>query len=143
MIIYREEKVRQKILRIFKIWEQRSVYDDEFLSDLTGLLSAGAVKKTDDEALDFQVRLYYCNNWFICKQIHWINKFGLSCYYWWKTENGLFFCNNISSSWLRQSERVHITFEPVKRSDLLLFYIWRGIGTVYRQKVVIKILFLH
>ncbi|XP_048004711.1 formin-like protein 3 isoform X2 [Leguminivora glycinivorella] len=52
--LVREEKVRQKILRIFKIWEQRSVYDDEFLSDLTGLLSAGAVKKTDDEALDFQ-----------------------------------------------------------------------------------------
>ncbi|KAL4713750.1 hypothetical protein ACJJTC_004281 [Scirpophaga incertulas] len=36
------------------IWEQRSVYDEEFLTDLTGLLSAGAVKKTDDDALDFQ-----------------------------------------------------------------------------------------
>lgn len=31
------------------------MYDDEFLSDLTGLLSAGAIKKTDDDPLDFQV----------------------------------------------------------------------------------------
>ncbi|XP_023937662.1 uncharacterized protein LOC112045618 isoform X2 [Bicyclus anynana] len=52
--LVRDEKVRAKILRIFKIWEQRSVYDDEFLSDLTGLLSAGAIKKTDDDPLDFQ-----------------------------------------------------------------------------------------
>ncbi|CAH0403330.1 unnamed protein product [Chilo suppressalis] len=52
--LVRDEKVRPKILRIFKIWEQRSVYDDEFLSDLTGLLSAGAIKKTDDDPLDFQ-----------------------------------------------------------------------------------------
>ncbi|XP_026748495.2 serine/threonine-protein kinase pakG isoform X2 [Galleria mellonella] len=52
--LVRDEKVRTKILRIFKIWEQRGVYDDEFLSDLTGLLSAGAIKKTDDDALEFQ-----------------------------------------------------------------------------------------
>ncbi|CAH0598314.1 unnamed protein product [Chrysodeixis includens] len=52
--LVRDEKVRPKILRIFKIWEQRSVYDDEFLSDLTGLLSAGAIKKTDDESIEFQ-----------------------------------------------------------------------------------------
>ncbi|XP_059056289.1 uncharacterized protein LOC131850135 [Achroia grisella] len=52
--LVRDEKVRTKILRIFKIWEQRGVYDDEFLSDLTGLLSAGAIKKTDDDPLDFQ-----------------------------------------------------------------------------------------
>ncbi|KAM3958401.1 LOW QUALITY PROTEIN: uncharacterized protein ACR2FA_007550 [Aphomia sociella] len=52
--LVRDEKVRPKILRIFKIWEQRGVYDDEFLSDLTGLLSAGAIKKTDDDPLDFQ-----------------------------------------------------------------------------------------
>ncbi|XP_045761912.1 regulation of nuclear pre-mRNA domain-containing protein 2 isoform X3 [Maniola jurtina] len=52
--LVRDEKVRSKILRIFKIWEQRSVYDDEFLSDLTGLLSAGAIKKADDDPLDFQ-----------------------------------------------------------------------------------------
>lgn len=50
--------MRPKIVRIFKIWEQRQVYDDEFLSDLTGLLSAGANKKTgDDDPLDFQVSL--------------------------------------------------------------------------------------
>lgn len=58
LFYFRDEKVRPKILRIFKIWEQRSVYDDEFLSDLTGLLVAGAVKKTDDD-LDFQVNLQF------------------------------------------------------------------------------------
>ncbi|XP_060807772.1 uncharacterized protein LOC106138511 isoform X2 [Amyelois transitella] len=52
--LVRDEKVRTKIMRIFKIWEQRAVYDEEFLSDLTGLLSAGAMKKTDDESSDFQ-----------------------------------------------------------------------------------------
>ncbi|XP_053620138.1 uncharacterized protein LOC128680769 isoform X2 [Plodia interpunctella] len=52
--LVRDDKVRTKILRIFKIWEQRAVYDEEFLSDLTGLLSAGALKKTDDESVDFQ-----------------------------------------------------------------------------------------
>lgn len=57
-LYFRDEKVRPKILRIFKIWEQRSVYDDEFLSDLTGLLSAGAIKKTDDDPLDFQVSVF-------------------------------------------------------------------------------------
>lgn len=55
-ISFRDDKVRPKILRIFKIWEQRSVYDDEFLSDLTGLLSAGGAKKTDDDSGEFQVR---------------------------------------------------------------------------------------
>uniref|UniRef100_A0A2A4JD44 Regulation of nuclear pre-mRNA domain-containing protein 2 n=1 Tax=Heliothis virescens TaxID=7102 RepID=A0A2A4JD44_HELVI len=54
--LVRDEKVRPKILRIFKIWEQRSVYDDEFLSDLTGLLSAGAIKKSDDDS-EFQPTL--------------------------------------------------------------------------------------
>ncbi|CAB3226034.1 unnamed protein product [Arctia plantaginis] len=53
--LVRDDKVRPKIVRIFKIWEQRQVYDDEFLSDLTGLLSAGANKKTgDDDPLEFQ-----------------------------------------------------------------------------------------
>lgn len=52
--------MRPKILRIFKIWEQRSVYDDEFLSDLTGLLSAGAVKKSDDDG-EFQVSIKLTN----------------------------------------------------------------------------------
>lgn len=37
--IPREEKVKQKILRIFQIWEQRAVYNEEFLADLNGLLS--------------------------------------------------------------------------------------------------------
>ncbi|XP_055591692.1 nuclear receptor coactivator 6 isoform X2 [Uranotaenia lowii] len=47
----RDEKVKNKILRIFKIWEQREIYNDEFLADLNGLLSAttaaAAAKKND------------------------------------------------------------------------------------------------
>jgi hypothetical protein len=34
-----DERVKNKILRIFKIWEQRGIYNEEFLADLNGLLS--------------------------------------------------------------------------------------------------------
>ncbi|XP_018332365.1 regulation of nuclear pre-mRNA domain-containing protein 2 isoform X2 [Agrilus planipennis] len=49
----RDEKVKHKILRIFKIWEQRGVYGEEFISDLCGLISASP-KKTD-EPTEFQL----------------------------------------------------------------------------------------
>ncbi|XP_062546335.1 uncharacterized protein LOC134212459 isoform X2 [Armigeres subalbatus] len=45
--LVRDEKVKHKILRIFKIWEQREIYNDEFLADLNGLLSATSAKKVD------------------------------------------------------------------------------------------------
>lgn len=50
----REEKVKHKIERIFRIWEQRAIYNEEFLSDLRGLLSINPTKKpqpneSDDE----------------------------------------------------------------------------------------------
>ena len=41
----RDEKVKHRILRIFKIWDQRQVYDEEFLADLSGLISAVPKKK--------------------------------------------------------------------------------------------------
>lgn len=41
----REEKVKHKIERIFRIWEQRAIYNEEFLSDLRGLLSINPAKK--------------------------------------------------------------------------------------------------
>lgn len=44
--LVREEKVKNKILRIFKIWEQREVYTEEFLADLYGLLNITTIKKT-------------------------------------------------------------------------------------------------
>lgn len=49
-----DEKVKHKIERIFRIWEQRSVYNDEFITDLHGLLSINPAKKpqpneNDDE----------------------------------------------------------------------------------------------
>lgn len=52
--IHREEKVKHKIERIFRIWEQRVIYNEEFLTDLRGLLSINPAKKpppneNDDE----------------------------------------------------------------------------------------------
>lgn len=49
-----DEKVKNKIERIFRIWEQRGIYNEEFLSDLHGLLSINPAKKpppadNDDE----------------------------------------------------------------------------------------------
>lgn len=51
---HREEKVKHKIERIFRIWEQRVIYNEEFLTDLRGLLSINPTKKplpteSDDE----------------------------------------------------------------------------------------------
>lgn len=43
----RDEKVKHRILRIFKIWDQRQVYDEEFLADLSGLISAAPKKKAE------------------------------------------------------------------------------------------------
>ena len=43
----RDEKVKHRILRIFKIWDQRQVYDEEFLTDLSGLISAAPKKKPE------------------------------------------------------------------------------------------------
>lgn len=37
--------MKQKIERIFRIWEQRGIYNEEFLSDLHGLLSINPAKK--------------------------------------------------------------------------------------------------
>lgn len=44
--LVRDDKVRHKISRIFKIWEQREVYSEEFISDLNSLLSKNPSKKS-------------------------------------------------------------------------------------------------
>lgn len=44
-IVFRDEKVKNKILRIFSIWEQREIYNEEFLTDLCGLLNIAPPKK--------------------------------------------------------------------------------------------------
>ncbi|XP_075152870.1 uncharacterized protein LOC142226648 isoform X2 [Haematobia irritans] len=41
----RDEKVKNKILRIFSIWEQREIYNEEYLTDLCGLLNIAPPKK--------------------------------------------------------------------------------------------------
>lgn len=40
-----EPKVKQKIARIFKIWEERGIYNEEFLTDLNGLLNTVTAAK--------------------------------------------------------------------------------------------------
>uniref|UniRef100_A0A1A9W0E2 Regulation of nuclear pre-mRNA domain-containing protein 2 n=1 Tax=Glossina brevipalpis TaxID=37001 RepID=A0A1A9W0E2_9MUSC len=52
----RDEKVKNKILRIFNIWEQREIYSEEYLSDLCGLLNISPPKKSHTviESDDFQ-----------------------------------------------------------------------------------------
>ena len=61
LLIFREERVKQRILRIFKIWDERGIYDEAFIADLSGLLST-TTKKTSNETVtdtsDFQVRRY-------------------------------------------------------------------------------------
>ncbi|XP_057330980.1 regulation of nuclear pre-mRNA domain-containing protein 2 isoform X2 [Microplitis mediator] len=57
----RDEKVKHRILRIFKIWDQRQVYDEEFLADLSGLISAAPKKKAEPQPIvvpeEFQAAL--------------------------------------------------------------------------------------
>lgn len=55
MVICRDEKIKHKILRIFKIWEQRGVYGDEFISDLCGLINIQPTGPKNDEPHEFQV----------------------------------------------------------------------------------------
>lgn len=43
--LVREEKVKEKISRIFNIWEQREIYSEDFIADLHGLLAINSGKK--------------------------------------------------------------------------------------------------
>lgn len=52
----RDEKIQSKISRIIKIWEERGVYDDSYLADLTGLLTTPIQKlKLADPVQEFQI----------------------------------------------------------------------------------------
>lgn len=44
--LVREDKVKEKISRIFNIWEQREIYSEDFIADLHGLLAINSAKKT-------------------------------------------------------------------------------------------------
>lgn len=59
-----DEKVKAKIIRIFSIWEQRDIYNDEFLADLRDLLNINPAKKQQPvttESDDEQVTLVSSN----------------------------------------------------------------------------------
>lgn len=56
LFYFRDEKIQSKISRIIKIWEERAVYDDSYLADLTGLLTTPIQKlKLADPVQEFQV----------------------------------------------------------------------------------------
>lgn len=42
----RDDKVKHKISRIFRIWEERSIYNEDFLADLNGLLNTAVPVKS-------------------------------------------------------------------------------------------------
>ncbi|KAG4073751.1 hypothetical protein HA402_000975 [Bradysia odoriphaga] len=46
----RDEKVKNKIIRIFNIWEQRGVYNEEFLADLNNLISVNPINQRQQQA---------------------------------------------------------------------------------------------
>lgn len=59
-LFFRDEKIQSKILRIIKIWEERGIYDDSYLADLTGLLTTPIQKlKLADPVQEFQVSTYF------------------------------------------------------------------------------------
>lgn len=51
--------MKHKIVRIFTIWQQRGVYNEEFISDLCGLISVSPAAPRSDEPHEFQVN--YCS----------------------------------------------------------------------------------
>ena len=54
-IYFSDDKVKHKIVRIFNIWQQRGVYNEEFISDLCGLISVVPTASKNDEPHEFQV----------------------------------------------------------------------------------------
>lgn len=48
--LVREDKVKEKISRIFNIWEQREIYSEDFIADLHGLLAINSGKKVSTSA---------------------------------------------------------------------------------------------
>lgn len=44
--LVRDDKVKEKVSRIFNIWEQREIYSEDFIADLNGLLAINPAKKT-------------------------------------------------------------------------------------------------
>ncbi|KAJ9576042.1 hypothetical protein L9F63_007142, partial [Diploptera punctata] len=55
--LWREDKVKHRILRIFKIWDDRGIYDEAFITDLSGLLSTNTKKASSEtvpDTSDFQ-----------------------------------------------------------------------------------------
>ncbi|KAK9877444.1 hypothetical protein WA026_018554 [Henosepilachna vigintioctopunctata] len=66
--LVRDDKVKQKILRIFKIWEDRGVYNEEFISDLCGLISVTPTAPKSDEPHEFRAT-YVINKIRVCSNL--------------------------------------------------------------------------
>uniref|UniRef100_A0A146KSZ8 Regulation of nuclear pre-mRNA domain-containing protein 2 n=1 Tax=Lygus hesperus TaxID=30085 RepID=A0A146KSZ8_LYGHE len=55
----RDPTIRNKILRIFKIWDERNIYDEQYLVDLSRLLTRGHKTANRIDLEDFQPNLLY------------------------------------------------------------------------------------
>lgn len=55
----REDSVKNKILRLFKIWDDRGIYDEAFLLDLSGLLICDPKGGNRMDIQDFQPTIMY------------------------------------------------------------------------------------
>ncbi|XP_014246182.1 formin-like protein 20 isoform X2 [Cimex lectularius] len=55
----RDESIRNKILRLFKIWDDRNIYDESFLVDLSGLLTHGNKSNPRVDIEDYQPSILY------------------------------------------------------------------------------------
>lgn len=65
---FRDDKVKQKIQRIFKIWEDRGIYNEEFIADLCGLISVTPTAPKNDEPHEFQSS-YVINKIKVCSNL--------------------------------------------------------------------------
>lgn len=52
--LVRDDKVKEKISRIFKIWQQREIYSEDFITDLHGLLTINSMKKLTPQTTQSQ-----------------------------------------------------------------------------------------
>ncbi|BET02937.1 DUF618 [Nesidiocoris tenuis] len=55
----RDAAIKNKILRIFKIWDERNIYDESFLVDLSSLLTRGHKTANRIDLDEFQPNLLY------------------------------------------------------------------------------------
>lgn len=54
--------MKHKILRLLKIWDERNIYDETFLADLSGLLTAHTKKSNQLSTAELIQEFQVCND---------------------------------------------------------------------------------